>query len=287
MLAERGGVTGRATYRNITPADGCASADGWCESPPFKPGANLTEENVVPVPTAKRIVDLLIEDLAIRARDDTGLEPFVARLHQARDDGFEPRHDVRPSPVPAGFPKSADEIAAAPLLAELLVKAGGQSAWNPVVADQPNVDPALQAGMHAAHLFGINGPLGCKNIRGGLFSLAPNIHYPLHTHLATELYYCVSGVLTLQHGLDGEPLNLHAGEYSITPSDRLHSLTTADDPVLLIFSWIGEFAAPIYWWAKEGQEWGRTAWQRTPDGSWEAGERMPVDAGLLSQQTLG
>ena len=34
----------------------------------------------------------------------------------------------------------------------------------------------------------------------GLFLVAPDTDYPLHTHTAPEVYYCVSGKLTLRHG---------------------------------------------------------------------------------------
>src|SRR3546814_5778917 len=56
--------------------------------------------------------------------------------------------------------------------------------------------------------------------RAGLFLLGPGIHYPLHTHAAAEVYYALSGRLTLAHGPGGAPFGLNAGSYSVTPPGR-------------------------------------------------------------------
>ncbi len=49
------------------------------------------------------------------------------------------------------------------------------------------------------------------------------------------------------------------GQYSITPSEVPHALHTGDAPVLLLFVWTGNVAAPIWWWVKrEDGVWTKT-----------------------------
>ena len=131
------------------------------------------------------------------------------------------------------------------------------------------VDPGLAEGMLAGQIAGQAGILASETLRTGLFLLAPGIHYPLHTHGASEIYYCMSGRLTLQHGTEGTPFELHPGDCSVTPANRLHSLATGEKPVLLIYVWIGDVDAANWWWERRPEGgWWRVNWSRTPDGSW-------------------
>lgn len=227
----------------------------------------------------------LIDDLRHRAGQDFALLPFLAPLIKGLRDGFPDQAVEVIAPPAVDFETVSKNITAAPEMRQALLELSGELSWKPVVAASDQVDPALSNGMYAAHIYGAIGVLGSDILRGGLFLLAPNIHYPLHTHVPTELYYCLSGTVMVQHGVDGEAMPLTAGNYSITPTGRTHSLTTGDEPVLLYFSWVGDFNHPIWWWEQGADAaWSRAKWSRAPDGVWTRGNSEPVDSDLLAEQ---
>ncbi|MEM1161174.1 MAG: dimethylsulfonioproprionate lyase family protein, partial [Pseudomonadota bacterium] len=124
--------------------------------------------------------------------------------------------------------------------------------------------------------------------RLGLFLLAPGLHYPIHQHEAIEVYYCASGNLELQHGTKGAPFTLEPGMFSVTPSNRLHALTTGAAPCLLIYAWCGNVTAPAWWWEEEADgTWSRVKWVRRDDGRWVIAAREPVNAAILAEAGEG
>lgn len=147
------------------------------------------------------------------------------------------------------------------------------------------IEPALAEGLFAAQLAGPAGFVSGGSVRAGLFLLAPNIRYPLHCHAADELYFGLSGTLTLQHGWKGDPFDINGTSYSITPSSRLHSLQTGENPVLLAYVWKGAINEPNWWWDRTTDgNWRRTSWVRTPDGAWIVEREEPVPEDLLAAQ---
>lgn len=150
--------------------------------------------------------------------------------------------------------------------------ASGQSASGPM--------ETLTGGMFAAQMIGSRGLARSDSLLAGLFLLGPGLHYPLHQHPATEIYFGVSGEIRIQHGLHGEPLALGPGEVSLTPSNRLHALTVGASPVLLLYCWLGESGGRQWWWHQDSDgHWYRDAYERTARASWErtASEAVPVD----------
>ena len=113
------------------------------------------------------------------------------------------------------------------------------------------MDEKLADGMFACQAAGTYGCFEGRSVATGLFLLTPDIHYPLHTHAAPEVYYCVSGTIDIQHGVGQAPFALTPGNYSVTPSNRVHALTTRDDPVILLYIWIDPIAVPIWMWSSE------------------------------------
>jgi len=211
----------------------------------------------------------LAADLRRRSAAEPALTPFADQLD--RVDRGSTRFD-RPRPC------THDTMAH---LAPALAAAAGEPcllAATRAVAEAVNwyqiyrgegVDPGLAEGMLAGQIAGQVGILASDTLRTGLFLLAPGLHYPLHTHGAAEIYYCMSGRLTVQHGTGGAPFELHPGDCSVTPANRLHSLDTGAAPVLLLYVWIGDIDAPNWWWERRsGGGWRRVNWSRTPDGSW-------------------
>jgi len=234
-----------------------------------------------------QFIEALIADLSVRARDDITLLPFVAQLVKAGRNGFLEQPVQDPRDPPAFFERASEAIVAPDPLKEAVAQASETRNWKPVVSAHPTVDPALSDGLFALHVAGLVGVLGAENVRCGVFALGPNLHYPAHTHVATELYYCVSGSIVLQHGLDGAPFPLQAGNYSVTPTGRLHSLTTGDEPALIIFVWVGDFDHPIYWWAEDADgSWSRNPWERDENMIWAPGPAEAVTSEMMAAQML-
>ena len=138
--------------------------------------------------------------------------------------------------------------------------------------DGEGIDPSLAEGLFAAQIVGKKGLVKSNNFYMGLFLLCPNVHYPLHQHNALEIYYASSGTLQLQHGRKKMPFLIKSGEYSITPSNQVHSLTTSNEPCLLCYMWVsgtGTLLGPNWWWEEQKDgSWKRICWERQEDSSW-------------------
>ncbi len=104
---------------------------------------------------------------------------------------------------------------------------------------------------------GRNGIVPSDAIKLGCFLLSPGMIYPLHGHEALEVYSVVSGAMTVVHGLD-DPVSrlVEAPGWSVTPEGEAHALHVGPEPVLIIYCWIGDIYAPVWWW------------DRSPDGAW-------------------
>ena len=132
------------------------------------------------------------------------------------------------------------------------------------------LDQNLAEGMLAAQCVGTYGRHPSETVAAGLFLLAPYVHYPLHTHAASEVYLCVSGGLQLRYGMSGAPFDIRRGELSITPSGCVHELKTYSEPVLLAYLWVGDLTAPTWWWEQSSNDtWQRVSWTRIPGEPWK------------------
>ena len=137
------------------------------------------------------------------------------------------------------------------------------------VYEGDGIDPILSEGMFAAQFAGTYGRYPSIDVATGLFLLAPEVHYPLHTHAAAEVYLCISGCLQLRHGINGKPFEIAASELSLTPSGRAHELKTSLEPALLAYVWIGDILAPTWCWEeKETGGWNRSSWKRETGEPW-------------------
>jgi quercetin dioxygenase-like cupin family protein len=218
---------------------------------------------------ASNSLTALAADLRRRSASDPGLAPFADQLEQV--DRTSARFG-QPQPCThatmAHLGPALEGAAGEPDLLAATRAAADAVNWYQIYRGE-GVDPGLAEGMLAGQIAGQAGIFASDTLRTGLFLLAPGIHYPLHTHGATEIYYCMSGRLTLQHGTGGAPFDLRPGDYSVTPAHRLHSLATGEGPVLLLYVWTGDVDAPNWWWEQRPTGgWLRINWSRTPDGSW-------------------
>ncbi|MEL7542786.1 MAG: dimethylsulfonioproprionate lyase family protein [Pseudomonadota bacterium] len=124
----------------------------------------------------------------------------------------------------------------------------------------PNLpDRHLAEGMLAAHVCGPAGIVQHEGFLATYFLLAPEIDYPLHDHLAEELYFVASGDVAISKGLDGDLIPRTTGDAVVIPSGMPHRLKTGKAPVLLVAVWIGEITCPVFWYERSETS---DAWRR-------------------------
>jgi mannose-6-phosphate isomerase-like protein (cupin superfamily) len=228
--------------------------------------------------TARQYLQAFTQDLAKRAQDDPALLPFVAELNKVDTTSLQreplPRLD---HPAMKMLDRAVERAEADEALLPIARKAAHELNWSQVYAGGGDIDPAIVDGMMAAQAAGSYGCFAADNIATGQFLLTPGVHYPLHTHAAREIYYCISGRIEIQHGVDGTPFALTPGKYSITPPHRLHALTVGEEPVLLLYAWIGEINVPLWIWSQDDDDvWWRQSWRRPPGKSWTVENSEPV-----------
>lgn len=236
---------------------------------------------------AADLLSTLAAHLAQRSAEDARCMPFAQRL---MDLEYSPAHDQRWEPLEHPTMRflglAAEGASGAPdglLPSQEIIH---KLPWYQVYRGG-DLDDALAEGLLAAQIVGNVGLFSSSQIRCGIFLIAPGIHYPLHTHQASELYYCLSGKLEIAHGLKDESFWLRPGKHSITPSNRLHSLTTHHDPALLLYMWMGDVDSPNWWWERQADGgWSRTRWVRSPDGSWVRTVTEPVTQDVMHEATL-
>lgn len=225
-------------------------------------------------------LDHVIEELA--ARGDAALEPFLAKLRGIK------RKGARRGPYPGLDHPTMN------YLDMLLTEASDTDAeaaraldWMQIYVGG-SMDPSLAEGMLAAQLAGTYGRIPSEEVSIGQFLIAPHVTYPLHTHEAPEVYFCRAGSIEVQHGLDGTAMTLKAGDYSVTPSHRLHALRTGDAPVLIAYVWIGDLRCRNWWWAQDAAgAWQRTAWKRGEGNAWRVLEAEPVSPEIFAEAHRG
>ena len=219
-------------------------------------------------------------------------EPALARFIAALGalDCSAPRAPAaRPAPatVAAHLDAALDGLDPGHRLSGPVRDLAGHVGWYQIF-EGAGIDPALARGLVAGQMAGQVGLVAAEAIRSGLFLLAPGVHYPLHQHEAEEIYFVVSGALTLQHGRQGAPFTLGPGDCSVTPPHRVHALTTGAQPCLIVYAWIGAVEAPNWWWEEDPDgTWHRHCWRRQPDARWLKGHREPVSAAVLREAGEG
>lgn len=241
---------------------------------------------------ASNFIDAFSGQLRQGLSAEPGLTPFLAGL--AELEGIPSRSlckSAEPAAVDRYLAPSLENIACPPALGRAVPALASSLPWYQVfdAAGAGNdLPPGLAEGMVACQVAGKVGLFKTTRIICGLFLLAPSLHYPTHQHSALEIYYVCSGGLSLQHGRKGQPFELTPGDWSITPSNRLHALRTAAQPCLIAFAWVGDISGANWWWEDQADgTWQRVAWERGDDGSWRrkryevVSEATLVEAGEL------
>lgn len=235
-------------------------------------------------PVARPFTDRLRAALEPHQGQTPALAQFIAEL-DALD--CTQTQSLPPLPTPptvtAHLEPALKGLACAPELAGAVRLLAESVRWYQIFEGE-GIEPSLAVGLVAGQLAGQVGLVGSKTIRTGLFLLAPHLHYPLHQHGALELYYVVSGRLTLHYGTTAAPFDVEPGRFSVTPSNVVHALTTHDAPCLVIYAWIGEVESPNWWWVPgEAGGWERVCWERQADAKWLQTRREPVSPAVLEE----
>lgn len=233
---------------------------------------------------AQDLRDRLRDELANQRDSHPSLEGFVTAL-EAIDCTRTQDLPAFPEPptVTAHLQATFDALGCSPELAAAIKPFARAARWYQLF-EGDGIEPTLAKGLVAGQLAGQVGLVAADSTRTGLFLLAPGLHYPLHQHSALELYYVVSGRLTLQYGTAGEPFQVGASEWSVTPSNKVHALTTNDAPCLVIYAWIGDVESPNWWWVRnEAGGWDRLCWERQQDARWIQTRKEPVTPTIMHQ----
>ena len=149
------------------------------------------------------------------------------------------------------------------------------------------IDERLAKSLYAAQIIGNVGLIKSSQVFMGLFLLAPGICYPLHQHDTLEMYYVVSGNISITHGRKKQAFILGPGEFSITPNKQVHSLATGESACLMSYIWVaggGDLKGPNWWWEEQTDgSWDRICWVRKADSSWTVTGREKLSEEVISE----
>lgn len=228
--------------------------------------------------------DVLVRELQGHLTSEPTLAEFIAEL-QAIDCSTprEPGSTETPENVVRHLAQAQAELGGSDELSAATAWLSNQIEWYQILQGD-GIEPSLATGLTAGQLAGQIGLVPSDSARAGLFLLSPDLYYPLHQHGAKEFYLVVSGSLTLQHGREGTPFHVGPGEISVTPSNRVHALSTGDAPCLIIYTWIGEVESPSWWWEQDAAgDWHRAGWKRQPNARWVRTHEEPITEAVLRE----
>lgn len=190
---------------------------------------------------------------SLEACADPALGPFIASIRGVTHELAQPIPDPHRDHPALRFLDAALANARAEewLCAAVRALVPHLSFGSSYAADGPLA--AVGRGMVWAEIAGRTGLVRDPTRRLGCFLLQPGHHYPLHGHVADEIYFVVSGLLTVEHGLAGETIDIAPGRHYRTPSGEAHALHIGDAPVLLAYCWVGDFDAPIWFLDKDSK----------------------------------
>ncbi len=141
--------------------------------------------------------------------------------------------------VTAGAGGPAHDLleAIAPLLADLR--------WSYGYPDRPD-EPDFGSRIGFAQIIGPRGVMDHDEVHIGLTLMAPQTHYPLHTHPAVETYLILSG--TADWRVEQEPFAARPPGSFIFHRSRIgHAMRTHGDSLLALYFWRGDLVtSPIY-----------------------------------------
>jgi len=103
----------------------------------------------------------------------------------------------------------------------------------------PSADkPGLENRMAWAELVGPQAPFHSDQVCLGLTIIGPHVRYPEHAHPAVEVYYVLSG--TARWTSKGITKAQPPGAYILHPSNVVHVMETAEEPLIAAYTWSGD-----------------------------------------------
>lgn len=132
----------------------------------------------------------------------------------------------------------------APALAAALRPLGDALPWRYGYAPRADA-PGLEHRMAWAELIGPAAPFRSTQVGLGVTLIGPHTFYPPHRHPAVELYRVVAGTAHWSAGENTAPRP--PGSAILHPSNLVHAMRTADQPLLAIYSWSGDVDSPSVW----------------------------------------
>jgi dimethylpropiothetin dethiomethylase len=157
-----------------------------------------------------------------------------------------------PCPVPAAVTLPAhvalaldhdEDASALPALTSALRDVAAELPWRRRLA-RPR-DDAMEERYAIVSLLEPGGLIDCPDCRFGLFALAPQTHYPPHSHAAEELYLVLSGTAGWRKK-DGPFAPVTPGSFVHHLSWESHAMKTGDAPLLALWAWSGNIDPGTY-----------------------------------------
>lgn len=99
----------------------------------------------------------------------------------------------------------------------------------------------------SGELIGPNGFARSADISLGLFILGPNTIYSEHAHASTEIYYVLGGEAQWSLDKPNQKKLYKPGELVFTEPHQRHDIRTGDMPLLAVYTWKSDPAAPSYY----------------------------------------
>lgn len=204
-------------------------------------------------PPLPHLVGRLVESLvaSLGAAANPALQPFIDGIRGVACHQAMPIVDpCRDHPALRHLGAALGALRAEPALCAAVQALAPHLSFGSTYAQEGKL-AALAQGMVWAEVAGPLGLVRDTTRRLGVFLLAPELHYPLHGHVADEIYFGLSGTLLLEHGLEGERVALGPGQCYRTPSGQAHALHVGAEPVLLAYCWMGNFSVPTWFYERD------------------------------------
>lgn len=189
---------------------------------------------------------LLAEYVRPAAVEADALAEIVAVAEQVRAAAPEPL-----TFTPTGHPviRHLESVLAAaedhaPHLAAALRPVADILPWRYGYAPRPDA-PGLEHRMAWAELVGPAAPFHSDHVGLGLTLIGPHTYYPPHRHPAVEVYRVVAGIA--EWSAVGRSAARPPGSVILHPSNVVHAMRTADQPLLAVYSWSGDVVSPSVW----------------------------------------
>ncbi len=102
--------------------------------------------------------------------------------------------------------------------------------------DDKLVGQDMLNGYGFVEVIGKNGPFVSRSVRCGIGVWGSDINYPVHNHMAEEVYVPLAG--NADFTLDGSPYRTRsAGDIIHVPSNQRHGFRTTSSPFVVFYGW--------------------------------------------------